>query len=112
ERFPRDADEAHDLLVRLGDLSPHEAAARGVAEGWLAALERERRAVAVRIGVPDLFLVAGSDPLESLLRRWARTHVPFVPADPAARWAVPMTSVEAALGRLAVRGDVLAGEFR
>ncbi len=137
ERFPRDADEAHDLLVRLGDLSPHEAAARGVAEGWLAALERERRAVAVRIGgelrwiaaedagryreaagaslpigLPDLFLVAGSDPLESLLRRWARTHVPFVPADPAARWAVPMTSVEAALGRLAVRGDVLAGEFR
>src|SRR5947207_7855276 len=31
ERFPRDPDEAHDLLVRLGDLSPAEAQARGVA---------------------------------------------------------------------------------
>src|SRR3989442_1264615 len=36
ERFPRDADEAHDLLVRLGDLSGAEAVARGPAAEVLA----------------------------------------------------------------------------
>src|SRR5438034_1584984 len=47
ERFPRDADEAHDLLVRLGDLSDQEALARGVAEDWLHAPEKERRAAKI-----------------------------------------------------------------
>ena len=44
-RFPRDPDEAHDLLVRLGDLSEPEAVARGIAAEWLDGLERSRRAV-------------------------------------------------------------------
>src|SRR5437762_3589240 len=137
ERFPRDPDEAHDLLVRLGDLSHHEAQTRGVAEDWLRALEKERRAVSIRvagemrwiaaggagryregmgaslpIGLPDLFLEPGDDPLESLLRRFARTHLPFVTADAAKRWALSAQSVQAALTRLAAGGDVLAGEFR
>ncbi len=137
ERFPRDPDEAHDLLVRLGDLTDAEAGSRGVSSEWLRALERERRAVAVRvagesrwiaaedagryrealgaslpIGLPDVFLEAGADPLEGLLRRWARTHVPFVTIDPARRWALPASAAEAALGRLVARGEVLAGEFR
>ena len=136
-RFPRDPDEAHDLLVRLGDLTDQEAAARGVAPDWLRALERERRAVAIRvsgesrwiaaeeagryrealgaslpIGLPDLFLAPGPDPLDVLLRRWARTHVPFVTADPAHRWALPAPATEAALARLVARGEILAGEFR
>ena len=136
-RFPRDADEAHDLLVRLGDLTDTEATARGIAGEWLRALELQRRAVPVRlagetrwiaaedagryreavgaslpVGLPDVFLSPGAQPLESLLRRWARTHVPFVTADPAARWALPAPAVDAALGRLATHGDVLAGEFR
>src|SRR5438132_8573907 len=130
ERFPRDEDEAHDLLVRLGDLSDHEAQARGVAEDWLRGLEREGRALSVRlagesrwiaaedagryreavgaslpIGLPDVFLDAGPDPLESLLRRYARTPVPFVTSDPAKRWALPAPAVEAALTRLAANGD-------
>jgi len=137
ERFPRDVDEAHDLLARLGDLSEEEAVARGVRGDWLRALETERRAVAVRVagesrwiaaedagryrealgaslpvGLPDIFLSPGPDPLDSLLRRYARTHVPFVTADPAKRWALPTPAVEAALTRLATRGDVAAGEFR
>jgi ATP-dependent helicase Lhr and Lhr-like helicase len=137
ERFPRDADETHDLLVRLGDLSLREAADRGVIEDWLRALEKERRAVSIRvagearwiaaedagryrealgatlpIGLPEAFLDPGPEPLESLLRRFARTHVPFVTADPARRWAVPTQAAEVALNRLAARGDVLAGEFR
>jgi ATP-dependent Lhr-like helicase len=137
ERFPRDIDEAHDLLVRLGDLTEEEAAARGVGIDWLRGLEKERRAVNIRlagetrwiaaedagryrealgamlpIGLPEEFLAAGSDALESMLRRYARTHVPFVTADPAKRWALSAQAVEAALSRLAARGEVLAGEFR
>ena len=137
ERFPRDADETHDLLARLGDLNDEEAAARGVREEWLRALEKERRAVAVRlagetrwiaaedagrfrealgaslpIGLPDVFLDPGPEPLESLLRRYARTHVPFVTADPARRWSLPAAVIEAALARLVARGEVVAGEFR
>jgi ATP-dependent Lhr-like helicase len=137
ERFPRDPDEAHDLLVRLGDLTIEEAAARGISEDWLGGLQRERRAVSVRlagelrwiaaedagryrealgaslpVGLPDVFLVPGPDPLDSLMRRWARTHVPFMTSDPASRWALPPPAVEASLTRLAARGDVLAGEFR
>jgi len=137
ERFPRDIDEAHDLLVRLGDLTEDEAVARGVAIEWLRGLEKERRAVNVRlagearwiaaedagryrealgatlpIGLPEEFLTAGADALESLLRRYARTHVPFVTADPAKRLGLSAQAVDTALARLAARGDVLAGEFR
>src|SRR5438309_1155020 len=114
ERFPRDPDEAHDLLIRLGDLTEREAADRGLAIEWLHALERERRAATVRIagearwiaaddagkyrealgvtlpiGLPDVYLDPGSEPLASLLRRWARTHVPFVAADVMRRWGLP-----------------------
>src|SRR5205814_7611787 len=58
ERFPRDADEAHDLLVRLGDLSDAEAAARGISEEWLGELQRERRAVSVRVGGESRWIAA------------------------------------------------------
>src|SRR5205085_10639206 len=57
-RHPRDADEAADLLRRLGDLDSEELAARGVPPGWLAALERERRAVAVRVAGDDRWIAA------------------------------------------------------
>ena len=137
ERFPRDPDEAHDLLVRLGDLNDSEASARGITQEWLRALERERRAIVVRVaresrwiaaedagryrdalgtslpvGLPEAFLDPGPRPLESLARRWARTHVPFVTADLAARWGLPVAAIEEALGQLAARGEIIAGEFR
>ncbi|HEX7265668.1 MAG TPA: DEAD/DEAH box helicase [Candidatus Dormibacteraeota bacterium] len=137
ERFPRDADEAHDLLVQLGDLNDDEAAARGIAVEWLAALERERRVVSARIGseprwiaaedagryrdalgvmlpvgLPDAYLDPGRDPMASLLRRWARTHVPFVASDIASRWGLAAASVEGSLAPLIARGDVIAGQFR
>src|SRR5207302_10292931 len=89
ERFPRDVDEAHDLLVRLGDLSDEEALARGVSAGWLHALEKERRAATIRIAgearwsaaedagrhreasgaslpirLPEIFLAPGASPPE------------------------------------------------
>ncbi|TME25094.1 MAG: DEAD/DEAH box helicase [Chloroflexi bacterium] len=137
ERWPRDTDEAADLLRRLGDLTGPEAEARGIRAEWLDQLERERRAVRVRIadeerwiaaedvaryrdalgvalpvGLPDAFLEKVNEPLASLLVRWARTHVPFFSADPAARWRLPLREVEQALRRLAGRGDIVAGEFR
>jgi len=137
ERFPRDSDEAHDLLVRLGDLSDSETSARGIAPEWLRALERERRAIVVRaagesrwiaaedagryraalgtslpVGLPEAFLVPGPRPLESLARRWARTHVPFLTADLKTRWRLPAVAIEEALTQLAARGEIVAGEFR
>lgn len=53
-----------------------------------------------------------AEPLEGLLRRWARTHVPFLAADAATRWGLPVSEVEQALRRLAARGDLVAGAFR
>jgi ATP-dependent helicase Lhr and Lhr-like helicase len=137
ERWPRDADEAHDLLARLGDLDGEELAGRGVRPEWTHALRDERRACAVRIGggerwiaaedagryrdglgvtpppgLPEAFLEPVPEALDSLLRRWARVHVPFVAADVAGRWGVPVGNVEQALHRLVARGDLVAGAFR
>ena len=137
ERWPRDIDEATDMLRRLGDLTTAEAEARGIRLEWLEQLEKARRAARVRIaeedrwiaaedagrfrvalgvalpvGLPEAFLETPPDPLASLLLRWARTHVPFFSADPAARWKLPVREVEQALQRLAARGDLLVGEFR
>ena len=137
ERWPRDADEAHDLLARLGDLDREELAARGVGEAWLAALGAERRACPIRVsrverwiaaedagryrdalgttpppGLPEAFLEPVAEPLQGLLRRWARMHVPFLAADAASRWGLPVSEVEQALRVLAARGDLVAGAFR
>src|SRR5215813_10593404 len=137
ERWPRDADEAHDLLARLGDLDREELAGRGVTDGWLEARVAGRRACPIRIsgaarwiaaedaaryrdalgatpppGLPESFLEPVAEPLEGLLRRWARTHVPFLAVDAATRWGMPVSEVESALHHLAARGDLVAGAFR
>jgi ATP-dependent helicase Lhr and Lhr-like helicase len=135
-RRPRDADEAADLLRRLGDLTAGEAEARGVRREWLAGLGEERRAVEVRIagearwiaaadagrhrdalgvaippGLAEAHLQGGDDPLGDLLRRHARTHVPFTAAEPARRWGLSVAAVEAALRRLAASDGLLHGAF-
>src|SRR4029077_2827577 len=83
---------------------------------WIAAEDagryREALGASLPIGLPEVFLDPGPNPLESLLRRYARTHVPFVTADPAKRWALPAPAVESSLTRLAARGEVVAGEVR
>ncbi|MEA2685678.1 MAG: ATP-dependent helicase Lhr and Lhr-like helicase, partial [Actinomycetota bacterium] len=137
ERFwARSADEASDLLRRLGDLTRDELRARSTAD-FSGELVRDRRAVELRIGgemrliaaedagryrdglgaqpppgLPDVFLVPVDDPLGSLLGRWARTHGPFLTAEPAARFALPVGVVEALLAGRADRGLLLRGEFR
>jgi ATP-dependent Lhr-like helicase len=142
DRRARSIDAVHDLLRRLGDLSADEVGARvegglAVAGGWLDELAAGRRAAEVRIagvgrwiavedvgryrdavgvappiGTPEAHLVPVAAPLDALVARWARTHGPFQPSDPAARWGVPVAAVIAALERLAASGSLVQGEFR
>ncbi|HYV65453.1 MAG TPA: DEAD/DEAH box helicase, partial [Myxococcales bacterium] len=133
-------DAGHDLLLGLGDLTLEELAARSVpgapVREWLAALERERRAFALRIAgeerwvaaedaarmrdglgippppqVPSELLEAVRDPLGDLVSRYARTHGPFRASDAARRFGLPEAAVELALDRLAEQDRVLQGEF-
>ncbi|HET9436340.1 MAG TPA: DEAD/DEAH box helicase [Candidatus Limnocylindrales bacterium] len=142
ERKATTADQLHDLLRRLGDLSTDEIAARcegGAAAGdqWLAGLVAQRRAVAARIagedrwiaiedvaryrdgvgvappaGVPDAFLGPTTAALDGLLARFARSHGPFLTPDPAHRWGLPIGAAESALEHLLEAGTILRGEFR
>jgi ATP-dependent Lhr-like helicase len=142
DRRATTADQLHDVLRRLGDLSADEIAARvegGAAAGdaWLTELIASRRAVAARVagedrwiaiedvaryrdgvgvsppaGVPDAFLGPATAALDGLLARFARSHGPFLTPDPARRWGLPIGVVEAALGRLLDAGTILLGEFR
>jgi ATP-dependent Lhr-like helicase len=140
-RRARTTDGVHDLLRRVGDLRTDEVAARAAdgldAAAALASLEGERRVVRMRIageerwvavedvaryrdaigaspppGVAETWLAPSEAPLDDLLRRWARTHTPFVAAAPAARWGLAREAVEAALRGLAARGALLEGAFR
>ncbi|MFD0686552.1 Lhr family helicase [Actinomadura fibrosa] len=106
------------------------------ASRWLAELEASRRAIRVRIGgeerwaaiedagrlrdalgaplpvgVPEAFLEPVDDPLGDLVSRYARTHGPFRPAEPAARFGLGVAVVVETLRRLAGAGRVVEGEF-
>ena len=131
-------DELHDVLRRVGDLTDAEAAQRvhaGVdASALLAELDRERRAVRVRIagetrwidaadaglyrdalgtvppgGLPQAFLADVPDALVRLLRRYAQTHGPFPTADPRARYGL---DPQPALAELERAGELVRGELR
>ncbi len=136
----KDRDALHQTLRRLGDLTTEECEQR-VVEGYSAAsmlekLERERRAVVIRLageerwiaaedaglfrdalgvppkaGLPDVFLDAVEEPMASLMRRYARTHGPFPTAEPAHRYAVdPLPALrELERGGELVRGELLPG---
>ncbi len=134
-------DALHDALRMLGDLSVDEAAARAAdpeaVAGWLAELEASRRALRLRIaaqdrwvaiedaarfrdalgaamptGVPKAFLEPVDDPVGDLVGRWARTHGPFLPDEPARRLGLGVAVVADTLARLEVAGRVVQGEFR
>jgi len=135
-RWARSADEAWDLLRRLGDLTRDELAARS-ARDFAAALLADRRAVEMRVagelrlvaaqdagryrdalgaqpppGLPEAFLAPSDDPAGGLLGRWTRTHGPFTAAEPAARFGLPAALVETLLAGRAAAGLLLSGEFR
>ncbi len=133
-------DELHDTLRRVGDLTHPEAAERVHADveagGLLDVLERERRAVKVRLGgeqrwidaadaglyrdalgavppggLPEAFLDDVPGALAKLMRRYAATHGPFPTARPAARYGLPPGAVESALRELERAGEVVRGEL-
>src|SRR5438128_8893245 len=142
ERAARHPDGIHEMLLRLGDLTAEEIAARSAepeaVHDWISTLVTERRVLDVRIagerrfiaaedagryrdalgvglplGLPAAFLSSDdADPLVSLLRRYARTHGPFVAGDPARRFGLAAPPVVDALRRLAEAGPVVEGPFR
>ncbi len=137
-RRARDADEVHDLLRRLGDLSEAEVAARSTGPvDALKALSRQRRAATINIGgeprwiaaedaglyrdalgavpppgLPKRDLAPVEAPLEGLLRRYARTRGPFTAAEAATRFGLRPAQVEPILRLLEREGVVLSGEIR
>jgi ATP-dependent Lhr-like helicase len=138
-RRARSPDRLHDLLLRLGDLSEAEIAARveGPPHALLDPLLGERRAIRVTIageprvaaaedagrlrdalgvspppGLPGALLEARPDALRELVARYARTHGPFATTDVAARLGAGAAPASAALRALADAGRVVEGEFR
>ncbi|MEW6060129.1 MAG: DEAD/DEAH box helicase [Actinomycetota bacterium] len=138
-RKARNADDLHDLLRRLGDLTAEELAARSVSDpsAWIETLVGERRAIRVRLageerlaavqdagrlrdalgvsiprGVPAVFAEPGEAPLDGLVWRFARTHGPFHASDVARRFGVSPERVASALASLETDGRVVTGEFR
>ena len=131
-------DALADVLRRLGDLTDAEVADRVLAgldaAAMLAELERERRAVRLRVGgeerwiaaddaglyrdafgavapggLPEAFMADVPAPLEKLVARYARTHGPFTTRELRERYLVDPTSALAALER---EGELVRGELR
>ncbi|HYO78779.1 MAG TPA: DEAD/DEAH box helicase, partial [Thermoanaerobaculia bacterium] len=132
-------DAIHDLLLRLGDLSEEEIAARSIIDVVDATRElakqrrilevsiaREKRFIAVEDssryrdalgtpiphGVAERYLEPVADPVGDLVLRYARTHGPFTPHDVAARYGLGVAVIQHALARFVERGRLIEGEFR
>ena len=83
---------------------------------WWAAVEdigllRDGVGVAVPVGVPTAFTESIDDPLGDLLGRYARTHGPFTTHDAAARFGLGLRVTADVLGRMAIDGKLIRGEF-
>ena len=139
-RRARTADELHDVLRKVGDLTAAEVDLRcGVASGaqWLASLLDERRAIeigigdevrfaaaedaaryrdalgcALPLGLPIAFTDPVVRPLEELVGRYAKTHGPFLATDVARRLSAPVERIEGAIAALVNDDRVVLGEFR
>jgi ATP-dependent Lhr-like helicase len=136
----RHADGVHDLLLKHGDLTESEIAARSTTPAiasTITDLTNARRAVRVRIagesrfipveyagryrdalgtplppGLAEVFLTSSEDPLRELIRRYARTHGPFTTQELAARYVLQPAQIDAVLRGLHGKGKLLEGEFR
>ncbi|MGZ4768382.1 MAG: Lhr family helicase, partial [Ilumatobacteraceae bacterium] len=138
-RRARTADELHDVLRKIGDLSVAEIDLRCAepAAVWIDDLIRARRAIEVQLagetrllaaedaaryrdafgcnlplGLPQAFTEPIAHPLESLVARYARTHGPFTASDVSHRFATPIERIIGALNALEADGRLLHGEFR
>jgi ATP-dependent Lhr-like helicase len=132
------ADALHDILRRIGDLRMRELQERVLpeldAEAMLAALERERRAVRIRVGgeerviaaddaglyrdalgvpppagLPAAFVADVPGALGRLVERYARTHGPFTTSELQGRYGVDASAV---LRELERAGTLVRGELR
>jgi ATP-dependent Lhr-like helicase len=132
------SDGLHDVLRAVGDLTADEAQARCLpavgAARILGELEKDRRAVRMRIGgeerwiasedaglyrdalgavppggLPAVFLEEVDEPLSRLTRRYARTHGPFTTRELSARYGLDFG---AALRELERAGKLVRGELR
>jgi ATP-dependent helicase Lhr and Lhr-like helicase len=131
-------DGLHDVLRHVGDLNAEEIATR-VFEGidpapLLAELQRERRAIRLRVGgeqryvaadeaglyrdalsaappggLPEAFLADVPDALRVLVARYARTHGPFTTEELRERYGVDAGAV---LRELERDGAIVRGELR
>ncbi|HTA05116.1 MAG TPA: helicase-related protein, partial [Solirubrobacteraceae bacterium] len=131
-------DGLHDVLRHVGDLNAEEVAAR-VFDGidpapLLAELQRERRAIRLRIGgeqrfiaadeaglyrdalsaappggLPEAFLADVPDALRVLVARYARTRGPFTSDELHGRYGVDASAV---LRELERDGEIVRGELR
>ena len=136
----RNLDGVHDLLLRLGDLSREELAARCESEAVtdsITKLLRARRALEITVssqkrfiavedsaryrdalgvplppGLPSAFLEPTPEAGTDLVRRYARTHGPFTTAEAARRFGLPIATVESTLERLLPTGRIVEGGFR
>jgi ATP-dependent helicase Lhr and Lhr-like helicase len=136
ERRPRDADQATDILRRIGDLTTAEVLARGITEAWLDELSATSRIVEIRLGgemrwiavedaaryrdllgvalpagLPEAFTAEDGGELSGLLLRYASSHVPFLPRDVAERLGLPHKLIAGELDRLVEAGRLHLGHF-
>ncbi len=138
-RRARSADELHDVVRKVGDLTVAEVDLRceGVAAEWIDDLTRTRRAIEIQLGgesrliaaedaaryrdafgcnvplgLPLAFTDPVAHPLESLVARYARTHGPFTATEVAHRFASPVERIVGALAALEAADRVVHGEFR
>ncbi|HEX5896884.1 MAG TPA: helicase-related protein, partial [Thermoleophilaceae bacterium] len=132
------SDGLHDVLRAVGDLTADEAQARCLpavgAARILGELEKDRRAVRMRIGgeerwiasedaglyrdalgavppggLPAVFLEEVDEPLSRLTRRYARTHGPFTTRELSDRYGLDFGAV---LRELERAGNLVRGELR
>ena len=126
-------------MRRVGELTRAEIEARTTEDPtpWLDKLENERRCVRVRIahenrtiavtdaaryrdalgvvppaGLPSNLLEPTVSSLEGIVRRFARTHGPFLTEALAERWALLPSQLEAVLELLEGEGHLVRGEIR
>jgi len=116
---PRNADEAEDLLRRLGDLSAAELAERGVAPAWLEQLAAERRASQLDVGGETRWIASDDrgmygDPVGNtgaIVRRFARNRGPFQIRHAVERYGYDPETVGRYLEILKEEGLLSSGEY-
>jgi ATP-dependent helicase Lhr and Lhr-like helicase len=138
-RKARSADAIHDMLLRIGDLTADEIAARSSidAQPAIAELQKARRIIQVPVagekrfiavedasryrdalgtplpvGLAERYLEPVADAVGDLVLRFARTHGPFTPHDVSRRLGLGVAIVMSTLERFVERGRLIEGEFR